>query len=225
MKMFGKPKKTQKEIAKEAQRQTKRDVRQSQREIDREIRELERNEKQVMMEIKKRAKQPGVNGKNDPALKALAKQLVQIRNQKNKMFEAKAQLSTVGMQATGMASQVAAAQAVGSVTSAMASANSALDAKEMQKIMTEFQRQNEIATVKEEMMDDALADAFDSEEVDNEADQVTAQVLEELGVELDSQMVGLSAPGKKPVVEEVNAEEEAALNEALPDLKARLDAL
>jgi len=178
-----------------------------------------------MMEIKKRAKQPGVKGQSDPALKALAKQLVQTRNQRNKMYEAKAQLGAVGMQATGMASQVAAASAVSSVTSAMASANSAMNATEMTKIMTEFQRQNEIAAVKEEMMDDALADAFDSEEVEEEADQVTSQVLAELGVELDSQLVGLNAPGKRPTQEDAIAEEEDALNDALPDLRARLDAL
>lgn len=227
MKIFGMKKPTPAEAAKAAKRETKRTVKQSQRDIDREIRELERQEKQMIGEIKKRAKSPGVNPVKDTALKALAKQLVQVRNQKSKMFETKAHLNSVGMQATSMASQVAASAAIGSVTTAMGTANSAMNTTEMQKIMNEFTRQNEIAAMKEEMMDDALVDAFDNDEVDEEAEDITNQVLSELGVELDGQMVGLDAPSKKPVgaQEEATKEEVDALAETLPELRARLDAL
>ena len=68
----------------------------------------------------------------------------------------------------------------------------------------------------------ALIDAFDSEGVEEEAEQLTNQVLAELGVELDSQMVGLSAPVAKPQGE---MEEEDVLDSVLPDLSARLNAL
>eukprot|EP00957_Ditylum_brightwellii_P081442 6195209-Ditylum_brightwellii.AAC.1 len=141
------------------------------------------------------------------------------------MYEAKAQLGAVGMQATGMASQVTVMAAVFSVIGAMASANLAMNTTEMTKIMMDFQRKNEIAAFKEEMMDDTLVDAFDSEEVEEEANQVTSQVLAELGIEIDLQFVGINAPGKRPVQEETITEEEEALNDALPDLRARLDVL
>jgi hypothetical protein len=75
------------------------------------------------------------------------------------------------------------------------------------------------------MMDDMLGDAFDNDEIEEEADQITAQVLAELGVEMDGQMVGLAAPSSKPAGEELTAAEQEALNDVLPDLKARLDAL
>jgi len=221
---FWEKKPTAAEAAKAAKRSTKREVRGAQRDMDREIRELDRTEAQVLAEIKKRAKAPGVSG-NDRALSALAKQLVQIRKQKEKMFSTKANLGAVGMQATAMASQVAAASAVGNVTKAMGTANASIDAAAVGKIMTEFQRQNEIMGVREELMDDALTDAFDADEVEEEAEAVTNQVLAELGVELDSKMVGLDAPKQKPVGEEMNAEEKEALYDALPDLRARLDAL
>jgi len=181
----------------------------------------------VVIEIKKRAKSPGVNPAKDTALKTLAKHLVQVRNQKAKMFETKAHLNSVGMQATAMASQVAASAAIGSVTTAMGAANAAMDATAMQKTMNEFMRQNEIATMKEEMMDDALVDAFDNDEVNEEAEDITNQVLSELGVELDGQMVGLDAPMKKPLGQQdaASQEEVDALAESLPELRARLDAL
>mmetsp|Transcript_36105 Transcript_36105/g.43119 ORF Transcript_36105/g.43119 Transcript_36105/m.43119 type:complete len:226 (-) Transcript_36105:171-848(-) len=225
MPIFSRQKKpTPNEAAKAAKRQTKKDVRSSQRDIEREIRDLERQEKTIMAEIKQQAKRPGVKGMNDPSLKAMAKNLVQVRNQRDKLYQAKAQLGAVGMQVSSMASQVAAATAVGSVTTAMNKANNAVDSKEMAKIMNQFARENEVMQVREEMMDDALTDAFDADELEEDADEITGQVLAELGIEMDQKLVGLSTPSSLPAGANANAEEEA-LADALPDLKARLDAL
>ena len=186
------------------------------------MRELDRQEKQITAELKQRAKQ--ATDPSDATLKALAKQLVQVRQQRAKLQTAKAQVGAMGMHATVTASQIAAVTAVGAVTDSMKVANKHMDVKKTTKIMAEFQRENERAQVKEEMMDDVLMDAFDSEGVEEEADQVTNQVLAELGVELDSQMVGLNAPANKPVGE-MTQQEQDALDEVLPDLKARLNAL
>lgn len=149
---------------------------------------------------------------------------MQIRQNRNKLIGAKAQVGAMGMHATVTASQIAAVSAIGSVTDTMKTANKVTDTKKMTKIMTEFQKENERMKMKEEMMDDVLTDAFD-DGIEEEADQVTQQVLAELGVELDTQMVGLNAPSKKPVDEELTAEEEEALNDIVPDLRARLNAL
>jgi division protein CdvB (Snf7/Vps24/ESCRT-III family) len=189
----------------------------NQRDLDREIRELDRTEKQVTMELKQRAKQ--TSNSNDPTLKTLAKQLVQVREQRSKLQSTKAQVGAMGMHATVAAAQMSAVTAIGSVAEGMKTANAAMDIKQTTKIMAQFQKETESMAVKEEMMDDVLADVFDSEGVEEEADQVTAQVLAELGVELDAQMVGLTAPSKKLT------EAEEAEVDLLPDLKARLNAL
>jgi len=221
---FFQKKPTAKEAARKAQRETRREVRSGQRSMEREIRDLDRQEKEITMELKKRARAPGVNPATDSALKAMAKQLVNVRAQRSKLFAAKAHLGAVGMHASSMASQVAAAQAVGSVTTAMAKANKAMNPTETMKIMGEFERENERLQVKEEMMNDALIDAFDNEELEEEAEDVTNQVLAELGVEMDSKMVGLNAPSKTPATE-LSVDEQEALSDVLPDLKARLNAL
>lgn len=189
------------------------------------MRELDRQEKQVTLELKQRAKV--TNSSKDPALSALAKQLVQVRKQREKLMTAKAHIGAVGMHATTMATQVAAASAIGNVTGAMAVANNAMDVKATMKIMQEFQKENEKLEVKQEMMDDALMNAFDNEDVEEEAEQLTNQVLAELGVEMDSKMVGLNAPSSRPTGEEaqLSQEEADALDSILPDLKARLNAL
>mmetsp|Transcript_36824 Transcript_36824/g.54090 ORF Transcript_36824/g.54090 Transcript_36824/m.54090 type:complete len:225 (-) Transcript_36824:401-1075(-) len=224
MPLFAK-KPTPKEAAKAAKRETRRTVRQSQRDVDRELRDLDRTETQVVTDIKKRARAPGVNPATDTSIKTLAKQLVQIRSQKEKLIGAKAQLGAMEMKTSLMATQIGAATAVGSVTGAMKTANEAMNNKEVMKMMNEFNRQNEIMNVKEEMMDDALADAFDSEGVEEGAEDITNQVLAELGVELDGKLVGLDAPMSKPVGAKEEKLEEDDLLDQLPDLKARLDAL
>lgn len=217
-------KKTPKELAKEAKRETNREVRGAQRGMDRELRELERQEKQITKELKQRAKLTS-NGK-DPALAALAKQLVQTRKQREKIMTTKAQIGAVGMNANAMATQVAAAAAIGSVSAAMKTTNAAMNVKETTKVLREFQMENEKMEVKQELMDDALMDAFDSEDVEEEAELVTSQVLAELGVEMDSKMVGLSAPSNNlQPTQEMSNEEQEALDALLPDLKSRLDAL
>jgi len=223
MNFFSK-KPTAKEAAKKAQRETRREVRSGQRDMEREIRDLDRQEKQITVELKQRARAAGVNPATDSALKAMAKQLVNVRAQRSKLFGAKAHLGAVGMHASSMASQVAAASAVGSVTNAMATANKAMNAGETAKIMAQFQRENEKLEIKQEMMNDALIDAFDNDELEEEAEDVTNQVLAELGVEMDSKMVGLNAPNKTPATE-FSQEEQDALDDVLPDLKARLNAL
>mmetsp|Transcript_7448 Transcript_7448/g.18656 ORF Transcript_7448/g.18656 Transcript_7448/m.18656 type:complete len:230 (+) Transcript_7448:342-1031(+) len=216
-------KKTPKERAKEARRETKKEVRSSQREMDRELRELHRQEQQLTKELKQRAKLTN-NGK-DPALAALAKQLVQTRNQRDRIMTQKAQLGAVAMSATAMATQVSAAAAIGNVSGVMKATNEALNIKETTKILQEFQIENEKMDLKQELMEDALVDAFDNDEIEDEAEQVTSQILAELGVEMDSKMVGLNAPTSQPVGEQLSTEEQAVLDSMLPDLKSRLDAL
>jgi hypothetical protein len=224
MNLFQK-KPTPKEKAKAAQKETKLTVRSNQRQMDRDIRDLDRQEKLLLQQIKARAKTAGVDPQKDSGLRAQAKELVQLRKQREKLYETKAHLSSVGMQATAMASQVSMVTAMGNVSGALSAANSVMDAKKLGQTMAEFARQNETAQMKEEMMNDALAAAFDDDELEEEADDVTGQILAELGVEMDQKMVGLNAPSKIAGATSTITEEEEALMDALPDLRARLDAL
>uniref|UniRef100_A0A7S1BMU4 Uncharacterized protein n=1 Tax=Corethron hystrix TaxID=216773 RepID=A0A7S1BMU4_9STRA len=213
-----------KPTAKEAARETKREVRSAQRGIDRELRELERQERTLLADIKKRAKTGGIT-KNDSALKALSKQLVHTRGQKDRLQESKSQIGSMALKATAMSSQVAAAQAVGKVTQAMGNANQAVDIKKLSAQMGEFMRQNEMMDLKEDLFNDALADAFDGDEVEEEADAVTDQILAELGLELSGKMEGLNVPSAAPPVAEEEVVEDDGISSNIPDLQSRLNAL
>ncbi len=86
---FGKPEKTPREQAKEA----KRGITQSQRELEREKMALERQEVQLIADIKRAAKDG-----NNAGTKILAKQLIQLRQQKDKMMLMKSNLGSIGLQ-------------------------------------------------------------------------------------------------------------------------------
>ena len=222
-----KSKPTPKEAALEARKETKKAIRSNQREMDRTLRDLDRQERQTLAEIKSRAKVGNV-GTKDPVLKNLAKQLLQIRAAREKTMTAKTQLGAVGMSSSLMASQVVVASSIETVSSTMKTANEAMDIKQLNQTMTEFARETERMQIKEELLDDMLADAFDTDEIEEEADELTGQVLAELGLELDGKMVNLVTPTTVPVTEgaaQVNIEEEDDLLNQLPDLQNRLNAL
>ncbi|RHY09063.1 hypothetical protein DYB25_008892 [Aphanomyces astaci] len=159
---FGKPEKTPREQAKEA----KRGISQSQRELEREKLALERQEKLLIADIKRAAKE-GNNG----GTKILAKQLIQLRQQKDKMTMMKSNLGSIGLQ-----------------TTTMAATNKQMDMNRFQQVIMDFEKQSEMMGMREEMLDDTLIDAFDDEEVEAEGDAVVDQVLTEIGLDLASLM-------------------------------------
>mmetsp|Transcript_58095 Transcript_58095/g.160649 ORF Transcript_58095/g.160649 Transcript_58095/m.160649 type:complete len:101 (+) Transcript_58095:655-957(+) len=97
----------------------------------------------------------------------------------------------------------------------------------MSKAMIDFQRQIEVMGVKEEMMDEALADAFDDDEIEDEADDIVARTLAEIGVDLDAKMADAPTtqiPGAAAEAEAAPAQADADAAE-LASLEARLAAL
>ncbi|GMH64739.1 hypothetical protein TL16_g04029, partial [Triparma laevis f. inornata] len=209
----------------EISKETKRTVKSSQRDVDKELRQLDRSEADLLKatlvaDIKKRAKL--ASGDDDKILRSLATQLVQIRKQKERCHTTKSQLGAMGMKAQAIKSQVALTSAVSKTSGAMAAANKAIDIKKLNASMQQFQRQNELMGVTEDMMSDALCDAFDDDGLEEEADLLTNQVLDELGVQLGADMA--NAPTTKMPVKE-SVKEEESLEEIMPDLESRLRAL
>lgn len=168
-------------------REGQRSIKRSERDIEREIKTLERKEKETEAEIKKYAKL----GQKQSAT-TLAKSLVQLREQKQRLIQSKSSLSGMGVKMTGVKAQAQLAQTMGTATTALSNINKAVDAKGTMQTMQEFARQNEITNMQEDVMNDALAGMFDDDVVDEESEQVVSQVLAELNIE---QTAGLqSAP-------------------------------
>jgi len=236
--LFGK-RKTPQEQMREQQRLVQRSI----REIDRERMSLQANEKKTIIEIKKLAKQGQV-----PAAKILAKDLVRTRAYITKMYTMRAQLQTVHMQLTTMKTTAAMNSAMAGATKAMMRMNKKMNLPAMQKITMEFQKQNEMMGMKEEMINDTLDEMADEDE-DEESEEVINATLEEIGIDLGASLADVPAaktatkagaqkarpqkvaagvgavPSKAAPADEEPEEEEGGDDEEFGDLEARLNAL
>lgn len=73
----------------------------------------------------------------------------------------------------------------------MQNMNRQLNLPQIQKILHEFEKQSEIMDMKEEMINEHIDDAMEDEGDEEETDAVVAQVLDELGLQLNDQLSGL----------------------------------
>ena len=81
------------------------------------------------------------------------------------------------------------------------SMNRQMNLPAMQRVMMEFEKQNEIMDMKQEMMEDVMDDVLDEDEMDEESDDIINQVLDEIGINLAQDLVdapaGLAQPQKQ----------------------------
>jgi charged multivesicular body protein 2A len=204
---------------KELIREQKRFVDRSIRQLDREKMNLERDEKKLTMEIKTSAKKNQMK-----AVRIQAKDLVRIRKNQEKFVNLVAQLRAISLQMTSIQSTHAMTTSMKQITSSMMKLNKQMNLPQLTKIMQEFAKQTEQMDMKQEMIGDAIDDTMDTTEDEEETDQIVNQVLDELGVQLDDNLV--NAPTSKKATQQQHATaEKQEVTEADADLQARLNNL
>ncbi|XP_780405.1 charged multivesicular body protein 2a [Strongylocentrotus purpuratus] len=216
--LFGK-KKTPEQMLKQNQRALNRTI----RELDREKTRMEQQEKKVIAEIKKMAKQ----GQMD-AVKIMAKDLVRTRNFIKRFILMKANIQAVSLKVQTLRSQNAMANAMKGVSKALKTMNTKMKLPQIQKIMMEFERESEIMDMKEEMMNDAIDDVMEGDDDEEESDVIVSQVLDELGLSLTDDLVGIPSTGgalNTKSKETGKVAQADGLSDADADLQARLDNL
>jgi division protein CdvB (Snf7/Vps24/ESCRT-III family) len=192
---------------------SRRQINRSQREIERELRQLDRQEKQLVTEIRKLA----AKGQNS-SVRTLAKQIVRIRQQRSNMLNAKAKLTTINTQTTAMRANLAMSRAISGSTLAMQAVNKSSDITQTSQTLREFEQQNELMNMKEELLDELLDDESDEEE----SDALVSQVFDEIGLELNEQLVDASR--KTPIAarsKTKNTEDDKEVDKLLENLKVQ----
>uniref|UniRef100_A0A7S4L6T7 Uncharacterized protein n=2 Tax=Guillardia theta TaxID=55529 RepID=A0A7S4L6T7_GUITH len=177
--LFGGKKKTPQELM----REYKRNVDKSVREIEREKTKLQTQEKKIINDIRKAAKE----GQMGP-VRVMAKDLVRTRAQITKFYQMKCQMQAVGLRLQTIKSTQAMTEAMKGAAKAMKGMNAKVNPIAMQRILFEFEKQSEIMDSKQEMMDDAIDDAFEADDEEAQVDEVIGQVLSEIGIDLGDQM-------------------------------------
>ena len=147
-----------------------------------EIQHLKREEAKLCALIKDTAKKPG----GEAAARPLAKQLISLREQQARMSKASTTMSGVASQVRAAGATTSAAQFIAGATKAMGAVNKALDPARMQQTMQDFEKQSTLMSMQQEMVDDVF-EGLDAEWADDD-DEVLAQVMDEIGLDVASQM-------------------------------------
>lgn len=194
------------------------------REIERERQGLQTQEKKLIAEIKKTAKQGQM-----AAVKVMAKDLIRTRHQITKFYALKSQLQGISLRIQTLKSTQSMGEAMKGVTKAMRQMNRQMNLPALQKIMQEFERQNERMEMVTEVMGDAIDDALEGDEEEEETEELVSQVLDEIGIDIDSQLIKAPATSVAAPAAPTKVAQATAANVEDPgiddDLQARLDNL
>lgn len=181
--------KSKQELEAEQKKLQRRELRDATRSTERVQADLERHEKQLEKDIKTAA------AKNDTDLvKVLAKQLVQVRNQKVRAVGAKSKISSIASHASTIETNNKLAQVMANSAAVMSKVGEQMKPEQLMNQMSQFQAETTKMDMKDEMMDDMFDELFEQD--DEEADTLMNQVLEEIGLETGSALAQAPAASK-----------------------------
>ncbi|KUL90817.1 hypothetical protein ZTR_00637 [Talaromyces verruculosus] len=195
-------------------RKHQRALERTQRELDRERIKLENQEKKLVQDIKKSAKNGQIG-----ACKIQAKDLVRTRK-----YASMCTLRLDVLVSDTVRSNEQMMQSMKGATMLLGSMNRQMNLPALQRIVMEFERENEIMDERQEMMDDAIDEATGLED-EEESEDIVKEVLDEIGVDLGQ------AFGETPQGIAKEGAGEARVAQAIggpsddDDLQARLDSL
>ena len=158
------------------------------RELDRERSSLLSQDKMLAAEIKKLARQGQLE-----AVKLMAKDLVRTRHSIAKLHVLKSQLQAVRLRTQTMA------DAMRGVTRAMKDMNSQLNVPRLNNIMQDFERQNGRMENTTDTLSDTIDNTMIADGEEEESEELVSQVLDELGCNIDVQLV--DAPNSRDGVQ------------------------
>lgn len=193
----------------ESVRQVKRDANRGQREIGRDVTQLDRDEQKLVLQIKR--------AKTKSEQTMLAKQVVQIRKEKEKLAGAQSKLGSLKTTATTMKANHTLSQVMGTTAKTMKAMNTAMDVQGTTKNMKDYER----AMMQQSVNEDLLSGAFDNENDEEEVDDVVNQTLLELGVDLTKNMKSApthsvrAKPARQQEEDEEDVEVERLMREML----------
>ncbi|XP_044736050.1 charged multivesicular body protein 2b [Chrysoperla carnea] len=177
---------------KEQQRQADRALRKAGRDIERDQQKLENEEKKLELEIKRAAKE----GNND-ACRILAKQLIELRKQKNRNLAARGKIQSVGVQNKNMVANAKLANIMGTTSKTMGDMNKIMNPEKIGRDLSTFSREAMKMDMTEEMINDTLDDMLTESGDEEESTNIVSQVLDEIGIEISGKMKDAPTPSGK----------------------------
>jgi charged multivesicular body protein 2A len=201
----------------EKMKQYKRGLDKTARDLDRERNKLLQQEKKLVVEMKRMAKQDQID-----SVKIMAKDLVRTRKYAQKFYRMKAQIQAVSLRLQTLTSTNQMAKAMAGVTKAMRGMNAQMNIPALQGIMRDFDRQNEMMGMKEEMMNDAIDDVMNEDgEEEEDTENEIRKVMDEVTLDFKSK-VGVTDAALAQPEKSNETEEDRALEDRLKALKTAM---
>jgi charged multivesicular body protein 2A len=138
----------------------------------------------------------------------MAKSILRSRQGAKKLLMLKSHLQAVSLRMTTLKTTQSMATAMKSATKAMNMMSQRMNMPQLQRLVMEFEKQNEKMEMTQDVMGDALDEAFGEEDEEEESEAMVQQVLTELGIDLKNQLptmsgaVGAAAPPQREAVAE-----------------------
>jgi charged multivesicular body protein 2A len=201
----------------EKMKQYKRGLDKTARDLDRERNKLLQQEKKLVVEMKRMAKQDQID-----SVRIMAKDLVRTRKYAQKFYRMKAQIQAVSLRLQTLTSTNQMAKAMAGVTKAMRGMNAQMNIPALQGIMRDFDRQNEMMGMKEEMMNDAIDDVMNEDgEEEEDTENEIRKVMDEVTLDFKSK-VGVTDAALAQPEKSNETEEDRALEDRLKALKTAM---
>ncbi|CAF0857115.1 unnamed protein product [Rotaria sordida] len=201
--------------------ENKRAIRRARRELEREKNRLNNEKTRNENEIRKLAAKG-----EQKALRTYAKNIVNQRNQINKLGAMDATLSTLESEASSMNAQMTMASVMVKTTKTLARLNRMMPLQDFQKTMQMFEQNMTANNIKQEMMNDAMDAVFEGDEDEEATDELVDQVLNELNINIANQIpTAQNGALASRVANPGQGQQAQAISTADADLEARLEAL
>lgn len=162
-------------------------IRGNMRATDRELRKMEAQERQHMAALKRLAKESNVE-----KAKETAKELVRLRAHRKRLSTTREGIGGLYQSITEMQSGFKMQEMLAKSTMMLRQLNSQMDLTATQRMLTEFTKQNQATEAKQEMINEAVDDAFQAEGEEQKMEEAMTSVLEEAGFEAGLRMQSAS---------------------------------
>ena len=197
-------------------------LRKESNQIERQINGIRREEAKVTKSLKDAAKK----GDKDVCM-VLAKEVVHSRKTVNKLYCAKANISSVQMQMKGQLATIKVAGSLQKSAEVMKTMQQLVRLPEIQKTMMDMSREMMKAGIIEEMLEDTMETVTESDEMEEEAQEEVDKILFELTtgkLGAAPSVVKETLPTPAPASSEKDQEEESE-DDDMEEMKTRLEAL
>lgn len=175
-------------------RKNLRSLQRTQRELDREINKLQQQVKTLQASIKKSV----TNGQLSAA-KIQAKDLIRSQNYITRFQNVKLQLQAIELRIQAIKSNDAMVRSMTDAARILNGMNQGVQLPNLQRIVMDFEKQNDIMDQKQEMIDETMDNTMGEdegmeEEEDEQANEIINKIVDEIGVDLSTKMNNSSVP-------------------------------